>query len=204
MAGLGSYIGQRFETLFERDGGTCSIGKFSSIAEDVKVFCGGYHHTDWVTTSPMREDGKSTYSKGPVEIGSDVWIGVGVMIMSGVTIGDGGVVAAGSVVTKNVAPYEIVGGNPARHIRLRFHPAIIARLLKVAWWNWGYIRTMSHQHILCQPDIERFLQWAEQLKGETPIKGPFNPLLRPSIFTEDPDTYYARPAIIDPNPVDVS
>ena len=69
-----------------------------------------------------------------MKIGNDVWIGSGVTIMSGLTIGDGSVIAAGSVVTKNVGPYEIVGGNPAKLIRARFSKEMIERLLQLAWW----------------------------------------------------------------------
>jgi tetrahydrodipicolinate N-succinyltransferase len=71
----------------------------------------------------------------PISIGSDVWIGAGAMILDGVNIGHGAVVGARSVVTKNVPPYAIVAGVPARIIRYRFTDEIIARLLEIAWWN---------------------------------------------------------------------
>jgi len=73
----------------------------------------------------------------PIKIGNDVWIGYRAIIMDGVTIGDGAVVAAGAVVTKDVEPYTIVGGNPARPIRKRFSDEIIERLLKLQWWDYG-------------------------------------------------------------------
>ncbi len=161
VAGAGSYRGARFETLYEKDGGTCSIGRWSSIGEDVKVLCGGNHRTDWVTTSPILEhtlgEGPTTYSNGPVEIGSDCWIGMGAVILSGVTIGDGAVVGTCSLVTKDVAPYEIVGGNPAKHIRWRFDWGQIEKLLEIKWWDWPETTIRALRHDLCQPDIDLFI-----------------------------------------------
>lgn len=159
--GPGSYRGARFETLYEKDGGTCSIGRFTSIGEDVKVFCGGEHHVDWVTTSPILEhtlgEGPTTFSKGPVEIGSNVWIGMGAVIMSGITIGHGAVIAACSMVCKDVEHFEIVGGNPAKHIRYRFTPIQIERLLKISWWDWPEEIVRANRLKLCQPDIDKFI-----------------------------------------------
>ena len=107
------------------------IGKFCSIAANVQIYLGGEHHTEWLTTYPfdvlMGE--AQTPSKGDVTIGNDVWIGNNVQILSGVTIGDGAVIAAGAVVTKDVDPYTIVGGVPARMIKRR-------QFLKIAWWDW--------------------------------------------------------------------
>lgn len=74
---------------------------------------------------------------GPV-IGHDVWIGAGAVIMPGVTIGDGAIVAANSVVVKNVAPYEIVGGNPAQRIRFRFQPDVVEAMLELKWWEYRF------------------------------------------------------------------
>lgn len=82
----------------------------------------------------MKEE-KEAWSKGPIVIGNDVWIGMDSMILSGVTIGQGAVIAAGSVVTKDVPPYAIVGGNPAKVIKYRFEPQIIDRLLKIEFSN---------------------------------------------------------------------
>ena len=75
-----------------------------------------------------------------VTIGSDVWIGARAMIVDGVHVGHGAVVAAGAVVTKDVEPYSIVGGVPARVLRYRFPPEVIAGLLEIEWWNWPYHR----------------------------------------------------------------
>jgi len=106
---------------------TLRIGSFCSIANNVTIFLDGEHRTDWVTTYPFNlilDDFKSIKghpkTKGSVIIGNDVWIGMNAMILSGVTIGDGAVIWANSVVSKDVAPYTIVAGNPARVIRQRF------------------------------------------------------------------------------------
>lgn len=123
------------------------IGKFCSIAEEVKIFLGGNHRMDWVTTYPFNSidhfinEGKDIkghpHSKGDVVIGNDVWIGWGAVIMSGVNIGTGAVVGAYAIVTKDVAPYEVVAGNPAKHIRYRFDATRIKQLLELGWWNFA-------------------------------------------------------------------
>jgi chloramphenicol O-acetyltransferase type B len=75
-------------------------------------------------------------TRGPVVVGSDVWLGFGCTILSGVTIGDGAVVGAGAVVRDDVAPYAIVTGNPATEVRKRFDPQTVTALLEIAWWTW--------------------------------------------------------------------
>ncbi len=122
-----------------------SIGRYCSIAGNVRIFTGAYHRSDWMTTYPFGHIHENTfgnaktegypYSKGPVSIGNDVWIGNSVTIMSGVTIGDGAILAANSHIIKDVQPYEIVGGNPAQHIRYRFPKEVIDFLINIAWWN---------------------------------------------------------------------
>ena len=125
------------------------VGSFCSIAPEQNVFVGGNHRTDWATTFPFghafrerfpaaveRAAGNPT-TKGRVVIENDVWIGLGCTIMSGVTIGSGSVIATKSVVTKDVPSYAIVGGNPARLIRMRYPDSIVSRLLELQWWSYG-------------------------------------------------------------------
>ncbi len=132
------------------------VGRFSSIADNVSVVLGN-HPVDYVTTFPSfyydtsKQIGFAIhrgeplfkdifkYPKGEnfyqVVIGNDVWIGSHALIMGGVSIGDGAVVAAGSVVTKDVEPYAIVGGVPARLIRYRFPNDIKTKLMNIKWWE---------------------------------------------------------------------
>lgn len=130
-----------------RGGGSTNlvIGKFCSIASNVTIFLGGNHRTDWVTTYPFgyiyslefggEPSPETIYSNGNTCIGNDVWIGQNVIIMSGINIGNGACIAAGSVVTKDVKDFEIVGGNPARLIRIRFNEEIIKILSRLNWWD---------------------------------------------------------------------
>lgn len=123
-------------------GGKLSVGSFCSIADQVAILLGGNHDPERLTTYPLDalfdKDGlaPSESTRGNVVIGSDVWVGYGALILSGVTIGDGAVVAAGAVVARDVEPYEIVAGNPARHLRFRFGEPVIRDLLALRWWDW--------------------------------------------------------------------
>jgi len=122
------------------------IGKFCSIAGGVTIILGN-HRTDTVTTYPFsslkqywpgaRRDAIEDHStNGDVVIGNDVWIGRAVTIMSGVKIGDGSVIAANSLVNKDVEPYSIVAGTPAKKIKLRHTEKTVSALLKIKWWDW--------------------------------------------------------------------
>lgn len=128
------------------------IGAFCSIAEEVLFLCRANHPTQFVSTFPFRAlmtKSMVAYSdlvvNGPTEIGNDVWIGRRAIIMPGITIGDGAVVGAGSIVTKDVAPYAIVAGNPAKLIRNRFTDDQIARLLAIRWWEWSDEKIIAEQ-----------------------------------------------------------
>lgn len=122
----------------------CEIGAFTSIANGV-IIGGGMHPIDWVSMSPVFYEGRdsvktkfSVHKRESVKstsIGNDVWIGRNALIKQGVSIGTGAVVGMGSVVTKDVPPYTIVAGNPARVIRMRFEENTINELLKSEWWK---------------------------------------------------------------------
>lgn len=119
------------------------IGKFCSIAPEVIIFGGGEHgHRERISNFHFRatiskiSPNPDTQTRGIVKIGNDVWIGTRALIMSGVEIGDGSVIGMGAVVNKNIPPYAIVVGNPARIVDYRFKPEIIEKLIKIKWWNW--------------------------------------------------------------------
>lgn len=153
---------------------TLAVGAYCSFSTNVIILLGGDHRVDWVTTYPFSHlwaeadahpghpaPGKKT------TIGNDVWIGFGATILGGVTIGDGAVIAANSLVTKDVPPYTIVGGNPAREIRKRFDEKTIERLLQVQWWSWPEERILQLMPQLLANDIDAFLAAAESF-GRAP------------------------------------
>ena len=150
------------------------IGNFCSIGPNVSVFLGGNHNTKYVTTFPFGTTSKSTFtlhnvddhghpfSNGDVIIGNDVWIGNGVTIMSGVTVGDGAIIAANSHVVKNVEPYSITGGNPAKTIKYRVTKEQIEKLLKIKWWDWPDEVINIFTPLLCNTDIDNFIHFASE------------------------------------------
>ena len=113
-----------------------TIGKYCSISYDVKfVVDDGKHRYNTVTSYPFKSNQIS--AKRGIEIGNDVWIGLGSTILYGVKIGDGATIAAGSVVTKDVEPYTVVGGVPAKLIKEKCTREEAKLMQEIAWWNWG-------------------------------------------------------------------
>ena len=156
--------GEQYLSILQWDeGSNLEIGSFCSIADNITIILGGNHRTDWITTFPFGHIFKDELeganiaghprSNGDIIIGNDVWIGRGATILSGIKIGDGAVIAANSTVTKDVQPYEIVGGNPARVIKKRFNEKITELLLKLKWWELpvDVIKNIS-QNLSSQPD----------------------------------------------------
>jgi virginiamycin A acetyltransferase len=148
---------------FEFTGDRLLIGKFCQIASGVEfVMNGGNHLTSGLSTFPFSifgngwegaMDGKRFPNKGDTIVGNDVWIGYKSLIMPGVHIGDGAIVATASVVTKDVPPYAIVGGNPARVLRMRFGDEDIERLLKIRWWDWNPEKITRNVKLFTSSDI---------------------------------------------------
>lgn len=148
---------------FDFIGDKLIIGKFCSIASDVKfIMNGGNHRTDWFTNYPFPIFGNGWEAampdewpnKGDTVIGNDVWIGYGATLMPGVQVGDGAIIASQSVVTKSVAPYSIVGGNPANEIRKRFDDETIQTLLEIRWWDWDIEKITRNLNAICGSDVE--------------------------------------------------
>jgi acetyltransferase-like isoleucine patch superfamily enzyme len=148
---------------------TLTIGAFCSFAPGCKILLDAEHRPDWITTYPipllmpgLPNSHECVGTKGDVVIGNDVWVGMDAVILSGVTIGDGAVVGAGAMVTKNVEPYAIVAGNPARFIRYRFAPDVCAALQETAWWNWPIEKIKALQPLLFSSDVHSFLQQSKE------------------------------------------
>lgn len=135
-----SYIAQRSVISHTKIGAFCSLGR--------NIHCTGANHPiEYLSTSPIfyssrKQCGTSFSDKDKfnefleIDIGNDVWIGSNAIILGGVKISNGAIIGAGSVVTKNVDPYSIVAGNPAKHIRYRFDENIIKKIIELAWWEW--------------------------------------------------------------------
>lgn len=157
-----SYIGQDCIVADAR------IGKFCAIAARVRL--GAPNHPidrpslhrftycpEYYNAGAQRDHGFFRDRRADrVEIGHDVWIGHGVTVLPGVAVGNGAVLAAGAVVTRDVAPYTVVGGVPSRPIRDRFPPAIAARLDHIAWWNWPFELIMQRLADFQSTDIAAF------------------------------------------------
>ncbi len=153
---------------FDFVGDKLIIGKFCMIASDVKFIMNGANHlTESFSTYPFAifgkgwetaMNGKNYPKKGDINIGNDVWIGYNATIMAGVTIGDGAIIATNSTVIKDVAPYTIAGGNPAKEIRKRFSEDVIAKLLELQWWHWDIERITKNVQHLTDNKIEKFIQ----------------------------------------------
>ena len=164
---------ERFESnvLYHFDfiGDKLIIGKFCAIAKDVKFIMNGANHqvsgfstypfyifgNGWEKAAPNPED---LPFKGNTCIGNDVWIGYNATIMPGVKIGHGAIVASQSVVTKDVPPYAVVGGNPATVIKLRFEQDVIDKLVTIAWWDWPIEKITQHLHAIAGADLSQLKQ----------------------------------------------
>ncbi len=150
--------------LFDFTGDRLVIGKFCMIASGVEFIMNGANHlSDAVSAYPFAAfggawseamRGKSYPSRGDTVVGNDVWIGYRAALLPGVRIGDGAIIGAYSVVTKDVPPYTIVGGNPAREIRQRFSPGHVERLRQLRWWDWDPEKITRNVHLLTGNDVE--------------------------------------------------
>lgn len=159
-------LGRHSYSYAERRGtdNSITIGNFVSIAIN-SIFDGGYtHNPSFVSTFPfharMERCGhleSNCKSKGDIIIGHDVTIGEGVSIHSGVTIGHGAIIGTKAVVTKDVEPYMVVGGVPAKFIKRRFTFEQVEKLLKIEWWNWDDEKIIANAHLLQSDNIQEFI-----------------------------------------------
>ncbi|MBQ4876608.1 Vat family streptogramin A O-acetyltransferase [Pseudoalteromonas luteoviolacea] len=150
---------------FDFIGDKLNIGKYCAIATGVKFIMNGANHKmSGFSTYPfqifgngwekvMPKDGELPF-KGDTEIGNDVWIGYESTIMPGVKIGNGAIIASKSVVTQDVPPYSIVGGNPAKVIKMRFEQDAVDMLQDIAWWNWPVEKVTEHLDAIVGNDLE--------------------------------------------------
>ena len=142
----------------------CHIGKFCSIGPNVVAGLGNHPVEKNVTTSPrlflkgkfLLEDRYDQFAI--VTIGNDVWIGFEAVIMAGVTIGDGAVIGARALVTKDIPPYTIVGGVPAKPIKKRFSEKTIETLLQIRWWDWSKEKIQKHIPAIQSGSIEQLIK----------------------------------------------
>ena len=167
---VGNYTyGDLYVRDFYYENERLEIGHFVSIASDVNFFLAGDHFMERPTTFPVKtffQGGTrgEGYSKGPIIVGSDVWFGFDAWILSGVKIGQGAVIAARSLIAKDVPPYSIVAGNPARIIRYRFSEEIINELLKIDYSMLTKEYCLKHLNFLTQPlDFHRLRDFISQI-----------------------------------------
>ncbi|NLG44280.1 MAG: CatB-related O-acetyltransferase [Phycisphaerae bacterium] len=151
---------------FDFIGDKLIIGKFCAVGTDTKfIMNGGNHAIEGFSSYPFGIFGGAWERNLPADlafphrgdtvVGNDVWLGYGGLIMPGVKIGDGAIVASRAVVTKDVPPYAIVGGNPARVIRMRFDEVTVAALLDIRWWDWDIEKITRNLAAIVGTDIER-------------------------------------------------
>lgn len=134
--GVGSYDNNAL--VYRWSDSPLIIGKYCSISYGVKfIIDGGGHTSNVISSYPFRSTAKQTSTKSGIIVGNDVWIGMNAVILYGVKIGDGATIAAGSVVTKDVAPYTVVGGVPAKLIKEKCSREEASKMQEIAWWNWN-------------------------------------------------------------------
>jgi chloramphenicol O-acetyltransferase type B len=156
------------------------IGSFCSIGSGAVFMMAGNqgHRSDWISTFPFFYQNNDDFSDaqdgfkraGDTVIGNDVWIGSEAMLMPGVTVGHGAIIASRAVVTKDVAPYEVVGSNPAKHVKYRFSKEEITMLLEMEWWNWSDSELKKCMNLLCSSDVESLYKyWLKTPKGKLSV-----------------------------------
>ena len=169
-ADRGTYFDRHVNIITWSEEYRVKLGKYNSIGRDCNFFLHANHRPDWITTTSqlwgpvtpqiadmhMRMGHPSC--KGDIIVENDVWIGATSTIMSGVKISNGAVVGGGSVVTKDVPPYAIVAGNPAKVVKYRFTDEQIKKLLKISWWDWEEQKIRENGMTLWSDNIDKFIE----------------------------------------------
>jgi len=164
-----SYMGNVLIQTWVQSDAIVKTGKFSSLGTNIKFVIDGNHNTNLFSTFPFSsilgwsESKISCYGKSIPVVGNDVWIGNDVVIYSGVNIGDGAVIAGQSIVTKDVPPYSIVAGNPARVVKYRFSEEIIKKLLLYKWWDLS-LELIRERLIPYESNIQQFVKELEKIR----------------------------------------
>lgn len=168
-ADRGTYFDRNVNIVTWSDRYKIILGKYNSVGRNCNFFLDANHRVDWITTSStilgwvtpeidqhLRDLGHPTCN-GDIIIENDVWIGANSTILSGIKICNGAVVGTGSVVTKDVPPYAIVAGNPAKIVKYRFSEEQIEKLLKIQWWNWDEQKIQENSHLFWSNNLNEFL-----------------------------------------------
>jgi len=170
IADRGTYFDRNVNIISWSDDYHVYLGKYNSIGRDCNFFLHANHRVDWVTTSsqlwgPVTPEIADMHMKmghptckGNINVENDVWIGAKSTIMSGVKIGNGAIVGSSSVVTKDVPPYAIVVGNPAKIVKYRFTEDQIGSLLKISWWDWSEDKIKEMAMTMWSNNIEKFIE----------------------------------------------
>jgi virginiamycin A acetyltransferase len=173
-ADRGTYFDRNVNIVTWSDEYKIILGKYNSIGRDCNFFLHANHRPDWVTTTSqlwgpvtpeiaqMHMEMGHPSCKGDIIIENDVWVGAKSTIMSGVRIGNGAIVAATSTVTKDVPPYTIVAGNPAKIVKYRFTEDQIKSLLKISWWNWEEYIIKDNAKLMWSDNIDEFIKKHER------------------------------------------
>jgi acetyltransferase-like isoleucine patch superfamily enzyme len=166
----GTYFDRNINIISWSDDYHIHVGKYTSVGRDCNFFLHANHRPDWVTTSsqlwgPVTPEIADMHMKmghpsckGDITVENDVWIGAKSTIMSGVRIHNGSIVGANSTVTKDVPPYAIVVGNPARVVKYRFNERQVESLLKIKWWNWTEDRIKTEAMLMWSDNIDEFIE----------------------------------------------
>jgi len=163
---IGTHTYGSMEVIDSSGDNDVEIGKFVSIGPCLKIICGN-HNYKFVSNYPFKsidnhfwkplDEVNDHLYNGTTVIGNDVWIGHSVILKGGVTIHDGAVIAAGAMVTKDVPPYAIVGGFPAKVLKMRFDEEQIQKMLSIRWWDWEDEKINENLEDIMSDDIDRFI-----------------------------------------------